>query len=219
MGCQRGRRRGRSPGLLESEPGTMAGLGSTRNSLPSRSIQRDNLCVHKHLDQSAEVKIQTMRIIYLSVLAPFFFFKQINRQTLNISLRRFSSSISTINSDYQGQSSILHTSTTTQLTSIIREVAELLRLQPLPQRSHPPLAAEEHVSPAVQSAQLLHAPLFGPPILEPHLQGKKKKKKMLALMSRMDKHEQENQGGTKEDAIMHLRMPRRGPTQHHLTQG
>ena len=26
----------------------------------------------------------------------------------------------------------------------------------------------------------------------------------------MDKHEQENQGGTKEDAIMHLRMPRRG---------
>lgn len=73
MGCQRGRRRGRSPGLLESEPGTMAGLGSTRNSLPSRSIQQDNLCVHKHLDQSTEVKIQTMGIIYLSVLASFFF--------------------------------------------------------------------------------------------------------------------------------------------------
>lgn len=44
MGCQQGQRKAQSPSLLESEPGMTVGLGSTHNSLLSRSIHQDNLC-------------------------------------------------------------------------------------------------------------------------------------------------------------------------------
>lgn len=49
-------------------------------------------------------------------------------------------------------------------------MSQLLGLQPLPQRPQPPLAAEEDVSAAAQGAQLLHASLLGPAVLEPNLQ-------------------------------------------------
>lgn len=49
-------------------------------------------------------------------------------------------------------------------------MSELSWLQPLSQRPHPPRAAEKHVSPCAQRAQLLHASLLRPPVLEPNLQ-------------------------------------------------
>lgn len=58
-----------------------------------------------------------------------------------------------------------------RLTSVVGEMSQLVRVQPLSQRPHPPLAAEEHMSPAAQGAQLLHASLLGPPVLEPNLNG------------------------------------------------
>lgn len=61
------------------------------------------------------------------------------------------------------------------LTSIVGEVAKLSWLQSLPHGSHPPRAPEKHVSPRAQSAQLLHASFFGPPILEPNLFGRREK--------------------------------------------
>lgn len=54
-------------------------------------------------------------------------------------------------------------------TAIIGEMCQFIWFQSVSQRPHPPLTAEKDVSAGAQGAQLLHAPLFGPPVLEPHL--------------------------------------------------
>lgn len=58
------------------------------------------------------------------------------------------------------------------LTSVVGERAvgdEFSWLQAVHQRAHPPRTPEKRVSPRAQSRQLLHAPLFRAPVLEPHL--------------------------------------------------
>lgn len=60
-------------------------------------------------------------------------------------------------------------------TAIIGEMCQFVWFQSLSQRPHSPLAAEEHMSTGAQSAQLLHAPLFGPPVLEPDLYNRKER--------------------------------------------
>lgn len=59
-----------------------------------------------------------------------------------------------------------------RLTSVVGERAvrdELSWLQAVHQRAHPPWTPEKRVSPRAECAQLLHAPLFRAPVLEPHL--------------------------------------------------